>query len=72
MTPKEKAEQLFEKFYYAQQPYNFETKTAKQCALIAVDCIITDGNIEFMTIQESLKPRLYEYWVEVRREIEKL
>ena len=37
MTPKEKAKELVEKFYAAQQPYNFEVSTAKKCALIAVD-----------------------------------
>ena len=37
MTPKQKAKELFEKFYYANQPSTFELKPAKQCALIAVE-----------------------------------
>lgn len=69
MTPKEKAYEVFEKFWLL----DFTTEEiTKQCALICVDRIIIDGNLEFMTIQESLKPRLYEYWVEVKKEIELL
>ncbi len=36
MTPKEKAEQLFDKYTKFQNGYGYEYK-AKQCALIAVD-----------------------------------
>ena len=69
MTPKEKAYEIFEKFWLLDCTTE---EIAKQCALICIDRIIIDGNLEFMTIQESLKPRLYEYWVEVRKEIELL
>ena len=37
MTPKEKAKELLEKIYYANQPYTYELKPAKQCALILID-----------------------------------
>jgi hypothetical protein len=62
MTPKEKAEELFEK-YYQWNFINFGvycTLTAKQCALICVDEILTIGCIEVP------------YWLEVNQEIEKL
>lgn len=80
MTPKEKAEELFNKMYekiedttagmfeediaYIDIRYN---RTAKQCAIIAVDEIlksrpfITDSQIEYN-----------EYWQEIKQEIKKL
>ena len=69
MTPKEKAYEVFEKFWLLD---HITEEIAKQCALLCIDRIIADGNLEFMTIQESLKPHLYEYWVEVKKEIELL
>lgn len=57
MTPKEKAEELFEKFTEV-DGYDFNIK---QCALIVVDEILT-------TCVESM---IY-YWQEVKQEIEKL
>jgi hypothetical protein len=68
MTPKEKATELYLEFSIPAKSYI----EGKKCALLCVSKIIDNGNLEFMTIQESLKPRLYEYWVEVRKEIEKL
>jgi hypothetical protein len=71
MTPKEKAEELVHKF----KKYSYYPKTnndmlfvnelnnnAKQCALIAVEQIleVIDSNYD------------YEYWDEVKSEIEKL
>ena len=59
MTPKEKALELVQKYFKANhQPYGF--KDAKQCALIAVDEILSIGCIEVP------------YWYEVKKEIEKL
>ena len=72
MKVKEKAEELIEKFYkqltkdfeknyYAQIIANkMWYNDAKQCALIAVDEILTIGCIEVP------------YWFEVKQEIEKL
>ncbi len=67
MTPKEKAQELYDKyeFVYIQ---NYTSKhEVKQCALIAVDEIlnsrpaITDSQIEYQN-----------YWQQVKTEIEKL
>ena len=58
MTPKEKAEELVDK-YYEFHYINYEL--AKQCALIAVDEILKTN---------PYKAR--NYWQEVKTEIEKL
>ena len=65
MTPKEKADQLFDKCLL-KTIYKLEGKTwrlvAKQCALIAVDEILS-------AIGFSVND---EYYLEVKQEIEKL
>lgn len=58
MTPKEKAEELYRKMYT--QHSNIYPSTAKKCALIAVNEILNIGCVDI------------EYWVEVKKEIEKL
>jgi hypothetical protein len=73
MTPKEKAEELFEKYYCMSNNSKskikvIEFKTAKQCALIAVD--------EFLKI-ENIKPYILHkliinFYQQVKKEIEKL
>jgi hypothetical protein len=64
MTPKEKAKELYEKFYY-QLPSNLMDKvqdcTAYECALIAVSELIKEVNHSDVG-----------YWKEVKQEIEKL
>lgn len=72
MKPKEKAIELYYK-YYNQLSFDltdeFNDKCAKQCALIAVDLRL-DGDFIFSSIEygeDSL-----EYWQEVKQEIEKL
>jgi hypothetical protein len=65
ITAKEKAEELFDKFYSITGPFT----EAKQCALIAVDEIINES-LEFN--QQSSWDERDLYWQEVRREIEKL
>ena len=61
MTPKEKAEELVQKYFKAgHQPYGF--KDAQQCALIAVD--------EVLSVCWYKKDM--EYWDEVKQEIEAL
>ena len=68
MTPKEKALQLCQKFGYLgikweQAEYTtLSLENAKECALIAVDEIISA--IGFSSNDE--------YWVDVKKEIEKL
>jgi len=66
MTPKEKAGQLVYEMYHVDvvnlSEYGMEWNMAKQCALIAVDEIISD-NASIYSQQ---------YWNEVKQEINKL
>ena len=65
MTPKEKAKELFDK-YWTLIGYKIEGSVGrlviKQCALIAVDEILG-----FLSYQSHIK-----YWQEVKQEIENL
>jgi hypothetical protein len=72
MTPKEKAEELFEKYFNIidnSHPLTDINISAKQCASIAVDEIIeelaesADDEVKFMRII---------YWERVKREINNL
>jgi hypothetical protein len=75
MTPKEKAQELVDKFmdysqYKLNEKHNMSNvKSAKQCAIIAVDEILKD----YHQISNNLwvMSRI-EYWQEVKNEIEKL
>jgi hypothetical protein len=58
MTPREKASQLIVDYQIKCKSLNYDE--AKQCALIAVDEII------------SLVGRYSDYWQEVKQEIEKI
>lgn len=60
MTPKEKAENLVQRFIYRRTDY-VEVDDAKQCALIAVDEIL-----------KAVEGKYDEYWKEVKQEVEKL
>jgi len=64
MTPKEKAEELFNKMLFCYQG-NIDEYTAKQCALIAVNEIWNE--LESARVFEE-----YDYWQEVKEEIGKL
>lgn len=73
MTPKEKARELFDKFYIVYQEYTEEIQCsiqAKECAIIAVNEILNNGNLEYMKVEVKLNTELY--WFEVKREITKL
>lgn len=66
MTPQEKAKELVDKFNgciyeYPSELYpdDIEIKTAKQCALVAVDEILSDT-------------KSFLYWSDVKRELELL
>lgn len=63
MTPREKAEQLLNRFWF--DTTLDELEQAKDCALIAVDEIITFGN------QAGIREPMM-YWNKVKQEIEKL
>lgn len=73
MTPKEKAQELVHKFKcYTGRYYNSKrnTITSKQCALIAVDEIT---RYTYMGKAKSKNDdNSFEYWQEVKQEIEKL
>jgi hypothetical protein len=70
MTPKEKAEELFNKYCIylrAGLLYDDEAREdAKQCTLIAVDEIINSVD------NEHVSDIFNDYWEEVKQEIEKL
>jgi hypothetical protein len=66
MTPKEKSEELVEKFMlWKFQKCELSKKQAKQCALIAVDELIYETQFEVPNIRQR-------YWNEVKTEIENL
>jgi hypothetical protein len=71
MTPKEKAKELFDKMYFVDDPmgnYPMCFETAKQCALIAVDEIIQQcWDCRDIDLEAS-----YDYWQQVKQEIQAL
>ena len=74
MRPQEKAQELFNKYatYVVMWTGGLEVErqNCKQCALIAVDCIITSN-----PHSNPLNTEVYStmgYWQEVKKEIEKL
>jgi hypothetical protein len=72
MTPKEKAIELYNKFYNtSNHPHHVETRQqiAKQCALIAVDEIISEYGTYYKV---NIDDKYVSYWQEVKQEIEKL
>lgn len=76
MTPKEKATELVEKFNYLVLEKDFfgdniEHKNSKQCALIAVEEILS--HITITTNQSGLiRDFQKQYWQQVKTEIENL
>jgi len=72
MTPKEKALDLFKNLRESLMWSEDSNEDAKQCALIAVDEILPI----VQSYEEALSPSQtsdeYEYWLEVKQEIEKL
>ena len=77
MTPKEKAQEIFIKYYenIPRTKWAENYQLSKQCALIAVDEIIEATSIkyEFRDAQifyAGKKPM--QYWLDVKNEIDKL
>jgi len=73
MTPQEKAEELVERFTKLEDGEMYIGK-AKECALIAVDEII-NSNPTSQLSDPFLGNRTFEntnYWIDVKKEIEKL
>jgi hypothetical protein len=58
MTPKEKAQELFDKMLYCYQGH-LDEYTAKQCAIIAVDLILSEFYAD-------------DFYTQVKHELEKL
>jgi hypothetical protein len=82
MTPKEKAEQLVIKMYQPlpaskeaekgkEHLYYNQYNAAKECALIAVDEILTEMSDYFDKYDCTDTLSKIEYWTEVKQEIEK-
>ena len=71
MTPNEKANELFDKFYMAipSDEMGLCDEASRLCALIAVDEILkaVDNPDETYLMKHSVN-----YWIEVKQEIEKL
>lgn len=71
MTPKDKANELFDKYYIICQEYTEEIQCsiqAQQCALIAVDELI-----DFAKLTDATNGWDHlNYWQEIKQEIEKL
>jgi hypothetical protein len=73
MTPKEKANKLCMRFLIQTTtniPYGINKTIAKECALIAVDEILSDYKNYLM--HENTEYKGLMYWQEVKTEIEKL
>jgi hypothetical protein len=66
MTPKEKAEEIFDKMLLDWGCNECHNHWAKDCALIAVDEILNNNKILFEDVLNN------QYWKEVKQEIEKL
>ena len=64
MTPKEKAIELFDKFNKPDTTHYPYVHNAQQCALIAVDEILS---VIWINLDDEV-----DYWAEVKQEIEKL
>lgn len=73
MTPKEKAQELFDKFADVEDDYKFDNGCgiteyeAKQCALIAVDEVLKSQNNIYGVNNLATK-----FYLEVKHELEKL
>jgi hypothetical protein len=78
MTPKEKAKELYNKFYNtSSHPHHIESRknNAIKCALIAVDEMIevyVSACVAMGMSKEDAEKKQSEYLQEVKQEIEKL
>ncbi len=64
MSPKEKAEELFQKM----KGFRVKNSHSKKCALIAVEEIINSH----YKLLGGVNTSIYNYWEEVKQELEKL
>ena len=70
MTPEEKAKDIFDSYWYCLMQSDIKNRSnwSKECALIAVDEILE----MHLPILEEDADEFYDYWEEVKQEIEKL
>jgi hypothetical protein len=69
MTPKEKADELYVGFWHLTN----DSRIAKQCALIPVDEILEICSFDCITnLHNHEFEAKFNYWQEVKQEIEKL
>ena len=75
MTPKEKAKELFDIYYELLFTSDFRDEESRQSALICVEQILNSdplspsGNFESY---EQCEGKAYDYWTEVKQEIQNL
>jgi hypothetical protein len=70
MTPKEKAEELIQKYYswgINKQGQTLSELESKQCALIAVNEILLNEENKHTVLS-----KIYDYWEEVKQEIKNI
>jgi hypothetical protein len=70
MTPREKANEIFDKMYeadFVNDDYPMCFETARQCSIIAVDEILDSSLYYFDEMDKYVI-----YWQQVKNEIEKL
>ena len=75
MTPKEKSEELVRKYYtfgLNNPAQSFSWYECKECALIAVDEIISELEDVKNFTGNKLSLKMINYWQEVKKEIELL
>jgi hypothetical protein len=76
LTAKEKAKELFNKYFYIidnSHPLTDISISAKQCAIIAVDEIYKlDLKVGQYLDEENDKDNYYSYWEDVKHEIRRL
>jgi len=78
LSPKEKAQELYAKYYQIVADGSAPEYHAKQCAIIAVEEIINsaptigNGNVGYTETLQDLIDEHIEYYKEVIKEIEKL
>jgi hypothetical protein len=70
MTSKDKAKELFNKMYNCELDISYYA--AKQCALIALEEILIEIRKIYDIYTEENIIKIYQYWQEVKQEIEKL